>query len=78
MSKCEAPALGSAVGRMIRALVRRATDGDTEALEQLLELEKQTSAGIKDALAGMRQVYSLGELSRVTGTSRQAVLKRSS
>lgn len=77
-TKCEAPALGAAVQRMLKALVRRADEGDTEALEQLMQATQTAERGVADALHGMRERgYSLAELSRVTGTSRPAVLKRS-
>jgi hypothetical protein len=76
-TKCEAPALGDAIKRMLLALVRRAQEGDTEALEELLKIDNATGVAVGAALAAMRDTYSLGELSRVTGTSRPAVLKRS-
>lgn len=76
-SKCEAPALGAAVRRMVRALERRAVEGDTEALEQLISIGTEVSAATSSALYLMRGTYSLAELAKVTGTSRPAVLKRS-
>jgi hypothetical protein len=76
-TKCEAPALGAAIRRMLVALNRRAAEGDTEALEELIIIEQQCRKETDHALAKMREVYSLAELSRVTGTSRPAVLKRS-
>lgn len=73
----ESPALGSASLRMARALVRRAEDGDTEALEELLKLDAAMTTLVADAGRGLRaKGYSLHELSRVTGTSRAACSKR--
>lgn len=78
MSRHESPEIGAAVGRMLNALVRRAAEGDTEAVEQLQQLEKLTataySAGL--AAASTEGGYSLGELATVTGASRQNVRQR--
>jgi hypothetical protein len=64
-------------GRVLRALVRRAADGDTEALEQLLILERQLAQAIKDAGAGLHRFgYSFTELAGVAGISRQAARER--
>jgi DNA-directed RNA polymerase specialized sigma24 family protein len=64
--------------RVIRSLVRRAAEGDTEALEQLADLDRVVSAAVAEALALMHGEagYSYGELAAVLGVSRQAVLKR--
>lgn len=75
--KHEAPALGSAAARMIRALVVRAAEGDTEALEQLAALEQLLPQAT--ALAGHHAHawgYSFSELAAVLGISRQAAIKR--
>ena len=73
----EAPELGAAAARMMRALVERAADKDTEALEQLAALEvlarQATSMGgylLHDS------GYSHSELAAVLGISRQASVKR--
>lgn len=73
----ESPDLGGAAARMMRALVVRAGEGDTEALEQLEALE--ALAGHAVQLAGSELYtwgYSYGELAAVVGTSRQAAVKR--
>lgn len=74
----ESPELGDAIVRMLRALVTRAGEGDTEAVEQLRRIEQlapsATSLGYGHAHRDAG--YSFGELAAVTGTSRQAVLKR--
>lgn len=78
----EAPEVGAMIRRMVRALVRRAAEGDTEALEQLAQLEAELPAATSCALGMMnhaanpRATYSAGELSQVLGVSRQAVRQR--
>jgi hypothetical protein len=74
----EAPAVGSAAARMVRALVRRAGEGDTEALEQLRMLDELTTQAVSTALRRMHDEagYSWAELARVTGTTRQACSQR--
>lgn len=73
----ESPELGAMVGRMLNALVRRAAEGDTEAVEQLARLEALSRQAHTSAMAEARRFgYSLAELARVTGTTRQAVSQR--
>lgn len=73
----EAPEVGAMAGRVVRALVRRAGEGDGEALEQLLALESQIAQAIKDAGAGMHAFgYSFTELGDIAGISRQAARER--
>jgi len=73
----ESPELGAMVGRMLNALIRRAAEGDTEAVEQLARLEPLARQAHTSALAESRRFgYSLAELARVTGTTRQAVSQR--
>lgn len=80
----EAPEIGSMVRRMVRALVRRAAAGDTEALEQLHDLEADLPGAVTVAgkmmhtgerMAG-EQSYSFTELANVIGTSRQGARQR--
>lgn len=76
----ESPELGSAVRRQLRALVRRAAEGDTEALEQLAMLDADLATAKAVAVdlmnrgerMGRRGGYSFTELAAVLGTSRQA------
>lgn len=75
----ESPELGAMMRRCARALVRRAAEGDTEALEQLAILEDELPMATSVALAMMNvgeQGYSFTELARVLGTSRQAARQR--
>lgn len=77
----ESPELGAMVRRMVRALVRRAAEGDTEALEQLAQLETELPTATTCAMALMHSVYELpwysfGELAQVLGVSRQAARQR--
>jgi hypothetical protein len=73
----EAPEVGAMAGRVVRALVRRAEAGDTEALEQLLSLEQQIAGAIKDAGRGLHSFgYSFTELGKVAGISRQSARER--
>lgn len=80
--KHEAPELGSMVRRMVRALVRRAAEGDWEAIEQLAMLEREVPTATSCALGMMNagslgNTYSFTELGAVLGTSRQAARQRS-
>lgn len=51
----EAPELGSACVRMMRALARRAGDGELEALEQLAFLQQSVQLQLAAAVAGYRE-----------------------
>ena len=66
------------VGRMLRALVRRAAEGDTEALEELARLEDLAAVAAAEGLARAQREagYSSGELAQVLTCSRQAVRQR--
>lgn len=74
----ECPEVGSAARRMVRALVRRAEEGDTEAIEQLVETQHATTQAITEAGGALHEVagYSFTELGQVLGTSRQAARVR--
>lgn len=64
-------------GRVIRALVRRAGEGDAEALEELLKLSELLPAAIKDAGVAMHAFgYTFTELADIAGVSRQAARER--
>lgn len=75
----EAPEIGAAARRMVRALVKRGQAGDWEALEELAALESFTREAVGHALVLMHdtgQQYSWTELGDVLGVSRQAAEQR--
>ena len=74
----EAPELGDAIVRMMRALVTRAAHGDTEAIEQLARVEQLAgpAVALSGRLAHDHAGYSYTELGAVLGVSRQAARKR--
>lgn len=73
----EAPEVGAMAGRVVRALVRRAGEGDSEALEELLKLADLLPAAIRDAGVAMHRFgYTYTELGDVAGISRQAARER--
>lgn len=74
----ESPELEAMVGRMLNALIRRCAEGDTEAVEALGNVESLARQAHTSGLAEARRAggYSLAELARVTGTTRQAVSQR--
>ena len=74
----EADALGSMVTRMMRALARRAQEGDELALEQLASLEATMGVQMRSAVAGYRLAgNSWTDVARATGhASRQAAQQR--
>ena len=74
----EAPEVGAMIGRMLNALIRRAAEGDTEAIEQLQAVEQLSAHAYSAGLAVAHDAggYSWGDLSAVTGTSRQNLSQR--
>lgn len=74
----ESPALGDAVLRMMRALQRRAGEGDTEALEQLQAIDRLASPMLSRGvyLAHRDAGYSLRQIGDALGVSHVAVAKR--
>lgn len=74
----ESPELGDAIVRMMRGLVTRAADGDTEALEQLARIEELATPATTLALklAHEQQPYSYTLLASVLGCTRQAARQR--
>lgn len=73
----ESSEIGAMAQRVMRALVRRAAEGDTEALEVLVTIQAEASDHI--ASAGQELVtfgYSYGELASVLGVTRQAARQR--
>lgn len=81
MSRHESPECGAAILRMMNGLIRRAADGDTEAIEALAAIEafapNATNAALALAHSGTDAPgYSYAELAAVTGTTRAAVQQR--
>lgn len=63
--------------RGVRALVRRSTEGDLDALEALVALQAEVQAQTIAAGAALHaHGYSWAEIARVTGTTRQAAAER--
>lgn len=75
--KHEAPEIGAMTNRMMRALARRAAEGDLEAVEQLAELQTKLTEHLRAAAQGAHAFgYSWTEIADATGTSRQAARQR--
>lgn len=74
----ESPELEAMLGRMMNALIRRCAEGDTEAVEALARLEALARQANTSGLFEARRAggYSLADLAKVTGTTRQAVSQR--
>ncbi len=74
----EASELGGMSRRVFRALVRRAGDGDVEALRELVALQDQLRDAITDAGRAMHDDagFSFTYLAAETGVTRQAARKR--
>lgn len=78
MSRHEAPEIGAMIGRMLNALIRRAAEGDWEALEALREIEHLAPAAMTAGLVVSRREpgYSLAQLADVMGVTRSAIAQR--
>lgn len=77
--RVESPAMGDAAVRILRGLVCRAAEGDTEALEQLQRLEAEVPAHLGWAVAASRvgrPHYSWTLIGKVLGITRQAASQR--
>jgi len=75
----EAPELGSACVRMMRALAKRASGGELEALEELDKLQGQLQAQLGAAVAGYRAgpaQASWTTIGEVLGMTRQSAHER--
>lgn len=70
----EAPDLEKAIARLARALVRRAADGDTEALSCLVSTCEAIENATSEAAAALHQPpwsYSWAEIGAELGITRQ-------
>ena len=75
----EAPELGAAAVRMMRALARRAANGELEALEQLDALQAQLQTQLGEAVAGYREgpaQASWTDIGRILSMTRQNAQQR--
>lgn len=73
----EAPEMGGMVIRTLRAIARRAGEGDAEALEVLFTLEGVVAEQLAAGVAGYHDVHrSWRKVAEVSGTSRQAMSMR--
>jgi hypothetical protein len=74
----EAPEIGAMSRRVFRSLVRRAGDGDVEALRELVALQSDLRNAITDAGRAMHDEagFTYTYLAAETGVTRQAALKR--
>lgn len=64
------------VSRMIRAAGRRVADSDPEDLVELVALQAALDAALAAAVEGQRDRYSLAQIARGLGVSKQAVAQR--
>lgn len=75
----EAADVGAMVGRMLRALARRAADGDLLAIEQLVALDEVLDEQLVAGMAGAHDFgYSWTEIGAAAGVTRQAARQRAS
>lgn len=73
----EADALGSMVTRVLRALARRAQEGDEVALEELTRLEGVMREQLGSAVVGYKATgHSWADVAQVLGGTRQAAQQR--
>ena len=73
----EASEIGAMSRRVFRSLVRRAGDGDVEALRELVALQADLRDAITDAGRAMHGAgFTYTYLAAETGVTRQAALKR--
>jgi len=70
----EAPEIGQMLDRMIRAMARRATGGELEALGVLRELRWKIDAAIAEGAQGAHDAFGFSwtEIGNELGISRQA------
>lgn len=73
----EAPEVGKAAARFMRALAKRAANGEAEAIEWLIQLQAELDNATRDAVQNYRELgFSWADVGRLTGTSRQAAQMR--
>lgn len=73
----EADEVGAMAVRVMRALARRAGEGDELALEALAALAREADVQLGAGVAGYREAgRSWADVARLTGTSRQGAQQR--
>lgn len=75
----EAPDMAAMMKRVARALVRRAGDGDLEAVSALADVERYVRDQLVEAARAAHYGsfdYSWGQIATELGTTRQAAQKR--
>lgn len=73
----EAPEVGKAAARFMRALAKRAANGESEAIEWLIQLQAELDAATQLAVDNYRELgFSWADVGRLTGTTRQAAQMR--
>lgn len=75
----EAPEVAGAAARLMRALARRAGDGELEALEALRDMQATLDGYLGQAVRGYRHgpaEASWTTIGTIMGTSRQAAQQR--
>jgi DNA-directed RNA polymerase specialized sigma24 family protein len=73
----ESPEIGKAAERFMRSLVRRAGEGDWEALEELNRLVGVAQGALNTATRDAHAFgHSYADLGKVLGISRQSVMER--
>lgn len=78
-STYESPDIAAMMKRMARAMVKRAQEGDLEAVKCVAEVERAVRDAVVDAARAAHYgpfAYSWGEIARDLGVTRQAVQKR--
>lgn len=79
MPQREAPEIEAMMRRMLRALVRRAADGELEALEALANLQTQTNVALGRAVIEYRRgpaAASWTDIGVALGITRQTAHER--
>jgi DNA invertase Pin-like site-specific DNA recombinase len=78
-SKYESPDIAAMMKRMCRGMVRRAQEGDLEAVKCMAEVERAVRDAVVEAARAAHYgpyAYSWNEIARDLGVTRQAVQKR--
>jgi hypothetical protein len=76
----ECPDIAAFMRRQLRAMVRRAAEGDLEAMSALKQIDQETAVALGDAARALNDPagpnYSWREIAREYGTTHQNAIKR--